>query len=167
METGNSKIENGKPKSGETNPVFHLEFPVSIGLPEERPNLKYILIAAAAIVVIVAVIIVVSRLRPASAPAAAVLTPEQNAYLASIEFTGAKMSAATNFLGQRVIYLDAEVANRGTRAVKQVELQMEFTDVLGQVILRDRARIFPPASLPLKPGETRAFQLFFDHMPAE
>ena len=130
-------------------------------------NLKFILIAAAAIVVIVAIAIILSRLRPSGSPAAIAPTPEQKAYLPNIEFSDAKMSAATNFLGQRVIYLDAEVANRGTRSVKQVELQMEFTDMLGQVILRDRARIFPPASLPLKAGATRAFQLFFDRIPAE
>ncbi len=154
-------------KVSDEGPVSNLEFQVSSGLPEERSNLKYILIASAAIVVIVATVIIVSRWRPASSPAAAALTPEQKAYLASIEFSGARMSAATNFLGQRVIYLDAEVANRGARAVKQVDLQTEFTDMLGQVILRDQARIFPPASLPLKPGETRAFQLFFDRIPSD
>jgi hypothetical protein len=66
-----------------------------------------------------------------------------------------------------VIYLDAQISNQGMRTVKQVEAKMEFMDLLGQVILRDQVKIFPPASLPLKPSETRAFQLFFDHVPSE
>jgi hypothetical protein len=44
---------------------------------------------------------------------------------------------------------------------------MEFTDLLGQVILRENLKIFPPASPPLKPGETRDFQLFFDRIPSD
>jgi hypothetical protein len=76
------------------------------------------------------------------------------------------MSAATNFLGQRVIYLDAQISNAGAREVKQVEISMDFTDLMGQVILRERAGVFPPASMPLKAGETRDFQLYFDRIPS-
>lgn len=165
LETGNLKLENGN--SNSSGPVSNFEFPFSSGLPEERSNLKYFIIAAAAVLVLLAIAIVATRHRSGSGPAQAELTPEQKNYLANITFSDAKMSAATNFLGQRVIYLDAQISNRGTRAVKQVEVSLEFTDVLGQVILRERAGVFPPASLPLKAGETRAFQLFFDRMPSD
>lgn len=165
MENGNSKLEAESSQAPEPGSNSNVELPVLGGLPEDRSNLKFILIAAAAIVVVVAIAIVYSRMRPSNSTETLAPTPEQKAYFSNIEFSGAKMSAATNFLNQRVIYLDAEVANRGARAVKQVEVQMEFTDVMGQVILRDRARIFPPAALPLKAGETRPFQLYFDNMP--
>jgi hypothetical protein len=160
METEESKVEK-------EDRVSSFQFPVSNTMAEERSSSTYILIAAAAIVVMVAVVIVATRLRPRSPQAEAALTPEQKDYLPNIAVTDAKMSAAENFLGQTVIYMDAQVTNQGTRAVKQVELQMEFTDVLGQVILRDRAKALPPNTPPLKPGEVRAFQLFFDRMPAE
>ena len=136
-------------------------------MAEKRSRSTYILIAAAATVIIVAIVVVATRPRPRSPQADAALTPEQRDYLPNITVTDAKMSAAENFLGQTVIYMDAQVTNQGARAVKQVELQMEFTDVLGQVILRDRARALSPNPPSLKPGETRAFQLFFDRMPAE
>ena len=167
MDAGNSKLENGNSKSGDPNPVSNFEFPVSSGLPEDRSNLKYFIIGIAAIIVMVAIAIVVTRHRSGGASSQTEITPEQKSYLANISFAGAKMSAASNFLGQRVIYLDAEVSNRGTRALTQVEISMEFADVLGQVILRERAGIFPPASLPLKAGETRPFQLFFDRIPSD
>jgi len=136
-------------------------------MAEERSTSTYILMAAAAIAVLVAIVIVATRPRPRGTQAGAALTPEQRNYLPNIAVSAAKMSAAENFLGQTVIYMDAQVSNQGTRAVKQVEIQMEFTDVFGQVILRDRGKVLPPNALPLKPGETRAFQLFFDRMPAE
>jgi len=167
METGNSKIENGKLRVEDQGSVSSFELPVSGGLAEDRSNLKYFIMGVAAVIVMVAFAIVATRHRPGSASSQAEITPEQKNYLANISFASAKMSAATNFLGQRVIYLDAEISNRGTRAVKQVEISMEFTDVLGQVILRERAGVFPPASLPLQAGETRAFQLFFDRIPSD
>jgi hypothetical protein len=133
----------------------------------ERPRLTSILAGAAALAVIVVIAIVVSRSGPESSSAQVELTPQEKEYLAHIRFSDARMSAATNFLGQRVIYLDAQISNQGHRSVKQVEAIMEFTDLLGQVIFREQARIFPPALLPLKSGETRDFQLFFDHIPSE
>jgi hypothetical protein len=160
METGESKIEKR-----DRGPGF--EFPVSDAMAEERSTTTYILIAAAAIAVLVAVTIVATRPRARSPQAEPTLTPEQQAYLVNIGVTDAKMSAAENFLGQTVIYMDAQLTNHGTRTVKQVDIRMEFTDVLGQVILRDRARLLPPNTPFLKSGETRAFQLFFDRMPAE
>ena len=167
MENGNAKIENGRAKSDEADRVSNFQFQVSSAPADGRSSLKYFLIAAVAIGVVVAIAIVASRTRSGSPSAEAELTPEQKNYLANISFSDAKMSAATNFLAQRVIYLDAQISNRGTRAVKQVEISMDFTDVLGQVILRERAGVFPPASLPLKPGETRDFQLFFDRIPSD
>jgi hypothetical protein len=167
MENGNSKSENGKAGIEDRGSVSNFEIAVSSGLPEDRSNLKYFLMGVAAIMVMVAIAIVVTSHRPGSASVQADLTPEEKRYLADLSIAGAKMSAATNFLGQRVIYLDAQVSNRGTRAVKQVDISMEFTDVLGQVILRERAGIFPPASLPLQAGETRDFQLFFDRIPSD
>lgn len=174
MENGSTKLENGNPNLKNQNskvegqsPVPSFEFPVSSGLPADRASLKYFIMGVAAVIVMVALAIVVSRTRTRNSSTPAELTPEQKSYLSNLSFAGAKVSAATNFLEQRVIYLDAEVTNKGTRAVSQVEISMEFTDVLGQVILRERAGVLPPASLPLKAGETRAFQLFFDRMPSD
>jgi len=133
---------------------------------EERPTTVYILIAAAALVVIVGVLIVVSRPRP-EAPPAPVLDAEQRAYLSQILISDARMSAAENFLGHTMIYLDGQVTNRGNRIVRQVEIQMEFVDTLNQVVLRESASPLNPRMAALKPGETRAFQVPFEHMPLE
>ncbi len=77
------------------------------------------------------------------------------------------MSAAENFLGHTVTYLDAQVTNQGTRAVRQIELELVFVDMLNQVVLRETARPVTLRGPALKPGQTRAFQVSFEHMPAD
>ena len=135
-------------------------------MADERSTTVYILMAAAALVVVIGVLIVISRPRP-EAPSGPFLSADQKAYLAQIVISDTRMSAAENFLGHTVIYLDGQVTNRGNRIVRQVEIQMEFVDMLNQVVLRDKAFPLKPPMPPLKPGETRTFQVSFDHMPAE
>jgi hypothetical protein len=137
-------------------------FPVA----EERPTTVYIVISAAVIVVVVGVLVLLTRPRPQTS-SAPVLSADQKAYLPQIVISDARMSAAENFLGHTVIYLDGQVTNRGNRIVRQVEIQMEFVDTLNQVVLRDNAFPLKPPMPPLKPGETRAIQVSFDHMPAD
>lgn len=77
------------------------------------------------------------------------------------------MSAAENFLGGTVTYLDAWVTNKGPKVVRRLEVELKFVDTLGQVVLRDIARPITVRTPPLKPGETRPFRISFDRMPAD
>ena len=94
-------------------------------------------------------------------------TAEEKAYLPQIQVTDAKMSVARNYLGDSIYYLDAKITNGGSRTVRGVDLQLEYVDMLGQVVLRDSAHPVTPRDLPLEPGKTRAFQVSYDHMPAD
>lgn len=95
------------------------------------------------------------------------LTEEQRAYLNQIEVSDPKMSAAQNFLGDTVIYLDAQITNRGDRAVRVVEIEMTFVDPWGQVVLKETGWPVQRRLPPLAPGETRPFQLAFERVPFE
>jgi heme A synthase len=95
------------------------------------------------------------------------LTADERAYLQRIVISDAKVSAATNFLGDMVTYLDAKVTNAGTRSVRQLDLRLEFSDMLNQVVLRDTVHPITPPMPSLNPGETRAFRATFERMPAE
>ena len=99
--------------------------------------------------------------------AGAIPTEEQKAYFRQLEFTDLHMSAAQNFLGDNVTYLDAQVRNAGTKAVRRLDLDLTFVDMLSQVILRERARPVSARTPPLKPGESRAFRVTFEHIPAD
>lgn len=94
-------------------------------------------------------------------------TAEERAYLQHITISDGRVSAATNFLGDMVTYVDANVTNAGTKPVRQLDLRLEFSDMLNQVVLRDIGHPITSKAPPLKPGETRAFRVTFERMPAE
>lgn len=130
-----------------------------------RPVVLGFIVAILVIAAAVAALVLRSgSANPAPPPA---MTGDAQAYLRQIEITGARMSAAKNFLGDTVTYLDARATNRGTKAVQRVDLQLEFFDMLNQVVLRDAAHPISPPTPPLRPGETRAFRVSFEHMPAD
>jgi hypothetical protein len=92
---------------------------------------------------------------------------EQKAYFASLEFSDLHMSAAENFLGTTVTYLDGRVTNKGTKTLRRLDVELNFVDVLNQVVLRETAFPVTRRSPPLHPGETRSFRVIFEHMPMD
>jgi hypothetical protein len=95
-------------------------------------------------------------------------TPEEKAYLSEIEVGGAKMMAARNFLGNRIVTMEAQIANHGQKTVRFVELQLKFMDLYGQkVVLQTNAFPITPDGPPLKPGESRSFSVSFEQVPPE
>jgi hypothetical protein len=95
------------------------------------------------------------------------LSAEQKAYLASLAFNDFHMSAAVNFLGDTVTYLDGSVTNQGTKAVRRLNVELNFVDSLNQVVLRETAHPLADRATPLRPGETQAFRVTFEHIPAD
>jgi hypothetical protein len=92
-------------------------------------------------------------------------TAAEKAYLQNIEVTGAQMTAAKNFLQHTVTTLHAQVTNKGNQAVTFLELDLVFSNFMGQVDLREKAHPVKADTPPLKPGETRAFEVSFDRVP--
>ena len=74
------------------------------------------------------------------------------------------MSRAANTLNQEVTFVVGTVENSGARAVRQVEVTVEFHDLINQVILRDSHRLLRPGA-PLGPGQNQDFQINFDRVP--
>lgn len=130
------------------------------------------LVLAAAILLAVFVSLLMLIRRPAApggsaAPPSATSSQDEKAYASALSTADPRMSAAQNFLGQEVTYLDAKLSNNGTRTMRSVEIQMEFHDSLGQVVLRETSHPVNRRVPPLKPGETRAFRVAFEHMPLD
>jgi hypothetical protein len=126
----------------------------------------WILVALGAMAALVAGLVLLrSGTTPAGQPAPP--TAEEKAYLSEISVADARMSAAQNFLGDTVTSLDANVTNQGSRSVRDIELQLEYVDILDQVVLRDFTHAVSPRALPLQAGKTRAFRVSYDHMPAD
>ncbi len=142
-------------------------------LPRDRGISTPVIIVLAAFVLasLLAIYVVWQRRGPASSMdssgAAVSLTPEEKAYPSQIHFSDLRMSAADNFLGDTVTYLDARVSNEGDKPVRRLDVQLEFVDTLNQVVLRELARPINPRTPPLAPGQTRAFRVTFEHMPVD
>jgi hypothetical protein len=131
---------------------------------EERSKAVWIALAAAGVLLLAILLAALhaSRPRVLSPPSA-----EAKAYLPQLAVSDAKMSAAENFLGDTITYLDARVTNQGTRTVRDLRLRLEFVDMMGQLVLRDEANPVNARTRPLAPGQSRAWRVSFDHMPAE
>ncbi len=105
---------------------------------------------------------------PGGPPAQAHLPfgPEEQAYAPKIEIQNISLSRAENFIHQEVTSLSAELVNKGARSLAGLELTVEFSDELHQVVLRESRAVFSAREPVLPPGERRSFEVSFDHIPS-
>ena len=93
---------------------------------------------------------------------------EEQAYAQQIRFEPGQMSQATNFLNQEFTYVAGTVTNGGQRAVRALDVTLEFRDPFNQVVLRDPQRVVTADDPQLKAGEARNFQVTLGaHLPSE
>ncbi|HMK23109.1 MAG TPA: hypothetical protein VK466_12310, partial [Terriglobales bacterium] len=95
-------------------------------------------------------------------------------YAANIKFTDLKMSAAENFVGATVSYIDGSVSNAGSQTVTHVVVEVTFTDSMGQLAQRETVPLrvlrttgpYPEAVdlgiSPLAAGQSKPFRLTFE-----
>ena len=93
--------------------------------------------------------------------------PAEQSYAPQIHFLEPKMSRAANFLNQEVTFMFGTVENGGNRKIKQIEITLEFHDPFGQVVQREKERLFSPNEGPLAPGQQRDFQIGYEHISAQ
>ena len=84
------------------------------------------------------------------------------------------MSAAENFIGATVSYMDGNVTNAGDKTVTHLVVEVTFKDEIGQLAQREELPLrvlktggpYPdPVDLsvsPLGPGQVQPFRLTFD-----
>lgn len=102
-----------------------------------------------------------ARLRESHLPFGAA----EQAYAANLQIESPAMKQAENFLNQEVTTLASQITNTGSASLANVEITVEFTDQLGQVVLRESRAIFTAQAPPFKPGERRDFEVSFEHIP--
>jgi hypothetical protein len=140
---------------------------------EERDNSRLIIVSAV-IVVIGTMLALAFVLRE---PPKKVVPP--NPYIAQLKLSDFKMSAAENFIGATVSYIDGTITNTGDKTVTRVMVQVNFLDSIGQLAQREELplRLFrntgaynEPVDLnvaPLLPGTSEPFRLTFDSISAQ
>jgi hypothetical protein len=136
---------------------------------ESESNWRPILLGVAFVVVVVGIIALLLR----SSPKAVVAPPP---YVASLKLLDLKMSAAENFVGASVTYLDGTVTNSGDKTVSHAEVEVVFKDDMGQLAQREDIPLhvlqstgpYPEAVdlsvSPLAPAQSKPFRLTFEHV---
>jgi hypothetical protein len=141
---------------------------------EERDSSRLIIMAAVAGVIAFTLVIAFLLREP---PKLAKGVP---AYATNLKFSDFKMSAAENFVGSTVSYIDGTITNASDKTVTRVVLEVIFKDELGQ-IAQDEPDVplrvlktsgpYPEAVdlsvSPLAPGQSQPFRLAFDHISAQ
>jgi len=101
------------------------------------------------------------------------------AYAANLKFSDMKTSAAQNFVGATVSYVDGIITNTGDKAVIHAVAQITFKDELGQTAQREELpiRVLRTAGpydeavdlnlSPLAPGQSKPFRLTFENISAQ
>ena len=123
----------------------------------------------AVVVGILVLILRVEQKKPALPPA----------YAASLKFSDLKASAAQNFVGATVSYLDGTVTNTGDKTVIHAVVQITFRDDMGQTAQREELPIHVLRTggpydeavdlnmSPLAPGQSKPFRLTFENISAQ
>jgi hypothetical protein len=141
---------------------------------EERDSSRLIILIAVAGVIVVTLAIAFLLREPPKA--AKTVSP----YAANLKFSDFKMSAAENFVGSTVSYIDGTVTNSGDKTVTHLVVEVVFKDDVGQMaqdepdvplrVLRTTGPYPEAVDLsisPLGPGQSQPFRLTFDHISAQ
>ena len=139
---------------------------------ERDSNLRPILFGVALVVLVVGVIALLTRGSPKGATA-------PHPYAANLKLSDLKMSAAENFVGTSVTYIDGTVTNIGDKTVTHAVVHVIFKNALGEVAQAEDVPLhvlqttgpYPDAVdfglSPLAPGQGKAFRLTFEHISSD
>src|SRR5882724_3554778 len=146
--------------------------PSPLNSEEHDSKLIPMLLGLGVVVVVVGLAVFLLREKPK------VATPPP-AYVANVRISDLKTSAAENFVGASVNYVDGTVTNAGDKTLTHAVVRVTFKDSMGQVaqiediplrILEKTARYDDAIDLsgsPLPAGASAPFRLTFEHISAE
>ena len=139
---------------------------------EPDSNRIPILVGMALVIVVVGIVVLFSRGQSKGNAA-------PHPYAANLKISDLKMSAAENFVGATVTYLDGTVSNTGNKIVTHATVHVVFKDSLGQIaqtgdvplhVLQTGGPYLDAVDLntsPLAPAQSKPFRLTFEHVTDE
>jgi hypothetical protein len=140
---------------------------------EEHDSMwRPILIGVAIVVVIVGLIVLALREEPRTVNVPA-------SYAPNLKISDLKMSAAQNFVGATVSYVDGTVANAGDKTVIHATVRVIFKDQMGQTVGDETVPLhvlqtsgpYPDTmdlnASPLAPGQSKPFRLTFERISSQ
>src|SRR6202048_2793403 len=138
----------------------------------QESSLRPILIGIVIVGIVVGILALIFRAEQEKPPALP-------SYAANLKFSDITTSAAQNFAGQTVSYIDGSITNTGDKTVVHAMVQITFKDELGQTAQRDELAIrvlrtggpydeaVDLTLSPLAPGQSKPFRLTFENISAQ
>jgi hypothetical protein len=149
----------------------------SLGQPtpvtEERDSSRLIIGIAVFVVIVVALAAAFLLREPPKTAKTA------SPYISNLKLSDFKMSAAENFIGHTVSYIEGTITNSGDKTVTHAVVEVTFKDDMGQVaqqeevplqVIRSNGAYTEPVDLsvsPLAPAQKEPFRLTFDSISAQ
>jgi hypothetical protein len=139
--------------------------------PDQKGNWVPLLVGLLAVVAAVGAIVLFSRHQTTS-------TQHPNPYAQQLQLSAIKLSAAENYMGGTVTYLDFNITNTGDKALVGANVHAEFKNTMGQVVQKETLPLhvlvenqlagYPDlvdmSRAPIGPGQTKTVRLALEHI---
>jgi hypothetical protein len=140
----------------------------------QQRNWMPIVIGLIAVLVVVGIIVALTRNHGPTGP-------HTNPYAAKLQVSNPKLSAAENYVGGTVTYLDVNVTNTGDRALVGADMKAVFKNTLDQIVQTETLPLhvlvenqmggYPDlvdlGRAPIGPGQTKTVRTTLEHISAD
>jgi len=140
---------------------------------QER-NWTPFVIGLVAVVVVVGIIVVLTRNKGGTGS-------QPNPYAAKLQISNVKLSAAENYVGGTVTYLDVNIANTGDQALTGADMKLVLKNSMDQVVQTETIPLhvlvenqmggYPDlvdlSRSPIAPGQSKTVRMTLEHISAD
>jgi hypothetical protein len=141
---------------------------------ESERNWKPMLVGLVAVVVVIGAIVLLTRSKPNSGPAV-------DPYSSKLQLSDLKLSAAENYVGGTVTYLDLNITNSGDKSLAGAQMKAVFKNTMGQVVQTETLPLhvltenkmggyedlLELSRSPIGPGQTKTVRMTLEHLSAD
>jgi archaellum component FlaF (FlaF/FlaG flagellin family) len=104
-----------------------------------------------------------------------------NPYAAKLQISNAKVSAAENYVGGTVTYLDADITNNGDKTLEGADMNLVFKNTMNEIVQKETLPLhvltentmggYPDlvdmSRSPITPGHTKTVRMTLEHVSAD
>ncbi len=141
------------------------------GAEEEKRNWTPLLIGLVAVLAVVFAMVIASRTGGRN-------EAQPNPYADNLKLSDMKVSAAENYVGGTVTYLDVNITNTGNKSLTGAEMRATFKNSMGQVVQTEMIPLhvlvenqmagYPDlvdlSRNPINPGQTKTVRMTLEHI---
>ncbi len=142
--------------------------------PDQKGNWVPLLIGLIAVLAAVGAILFFGRHPSAT-------TQQPNPYAQQLKLSAIKLSAAENYMGGTVTYLDFNITNTGDKALLGADVNAQFKNTMGEIVQKETLPLhvlvenqlagYPDlvdmSRAPIGPGQTKTVRITLEHLSAD